>query len=80
MTLSSWVPSTRETRVVLNVVQFWQGLRRTWAAHRTLIAVSDLTQAQLRDIGLLSSDPLQELDEHQRYWRDRLSPWMGHRF
>jgi hypothetical protein len=35
-----------------------------------------LTEAQLRDIGLLPDDVLQDLDQHKRYWHDRLSPWL----
>jgi uncharacterized protein YjiS (DUF1127 family) len=74
MSLSSILPLTLEARTFLKVLQIGQRLCRAWAVHRTRIAVSELTPAQLRDIGLMPDCPLQDLDQHQRYWRDRLSP------
>jgi hypothetical protein len=65
-----------QTHLVTNIPRMWVGLRRAWSAYPTCTPVSDLTEAQLRDIGLLPDDVLQDLDQHKRYWHDRLSPWL----
>ena len=65
-----------QTHLVMHIPRIWVVLRHAWSAYRTWTKVSDLTEAQLRDIGLVPDDALQDLDQHQRYWRDRLSPWL----
>jgi hypothetical protein len=70
------ISSAPQTRLVAHIPQVWVELRCAWSAYRTWIAVSDLPEPQLHDIGLVPDDTLQDLDQHQRYWRDRLSPWL----
>ncbi|WP_112662118.1 DUF1127 domain-containing protein [Microvirga flavescens] len=50
----------------------WQWLRRARAIRRTQLAVSDLSESQLRDIGLVGDDPAMIPDSHQRYWQEAL--------
>ncbi|MBF9233165.1 DUF1127 domain-containing protein [Microvirga alba] len=50
----------------------WQGLRHRWAIRRTRLAIAELSESQLREIGLAGDDPAPDRDAHQRYWRECL--------
>jgi hypothetical protein len=70
------ISSAPQARFVAFILQIWLRRRRARAVDRTWTAISDLTEGQLRDIGLAPDHPLQEPDQHQLDWRDRLSPWL----
>jgi hypothetical protein len=76
MKFSPTISSAPRARFLAFILQVWLGRRRARAVYRTSTAISDLTEAQLHDIGLAPDHPLQEPDQHQRDWRDRLSPWL----
>ncbi len=54
----------------LSRVRSW--LRRVRAVRATRASIAHLTPDQLRDIGLVTDDPMLELDEHRRYWHRHL--------
>ncbi|MGO4706425.1 DUF1127 domain-containing protein [Microvirga sp. 2MCAF38] len=60
------------TNKLVLFADLWHRLRLLGAIRRTRLAISDLSDDQLRDIGLGADDFMAVHDVHQLYWRKHL--------
>ena len=72
MTLLSTTLAAPRARRFSRLSQVLSWLRKARAIRRTRASIAHLTPDQLRDIGLVTDDPMLELDEHRRYWHRHL--------